>query len=106
MSVALETGQISRKPCPTTGSWPLQVRDQGPEDKGLSGRNWRFYLRPYQKGPKPLCNRATAYESPALPLSYLAARKTIPHSKGRTTDEGQSRHGDQEPWKPLLYHCA
>jgi hypothetical protein len=81
-------------------------REQGTEDRGFEVRTWRTYLGAWRKTPNPLCFGATAYESRALPLSYLAAGKTIPHSKGRATDVTLSRHRDQEPWDPLLCTCS
>ena len=51
-------------------------------------------------------SRPRAYESPALPLSYLAAPKTIAHSKGTMADGMPLRSGDQEPWNPLSWNCS
>jgi hypothetical protein len=79
--------------------------EQGTEDRGFEVRTWRTYLGAWRKTPNPLCFGATAYESPALPLSYLAARKTIAHSKAATVDRVPSGQGAQGPWNPLPYRC-
>src|SRR5687768_1902616 len=47
--------------------------------RSLSGRDW---WRGRDLNPRP-----RAYESPALPLSYLAVPKTITHPDGTLADE-------------------
>jgi hypothetical protein len=75
-------------------SIPWSVARQRAPDGGSS------YLVGWRGGDSN--SRPRAYESPALPLSYLAAPEMIAHSKGTTTIRVAAELGGQERGNPLF----